>query len=319
MIKADKYLIETLKELRDSPYRDTHPRAKYADGTLAHAKYITQKQFKYNIADGEFPINTLRTTAIKGGWYDIEAIYIKQTNIIEEMNPAIHSWWKDFVVDSFIDEVDGEIVNSIGQTYGHTVKRYDLVNKLLKGLEENPFGRRHILNLWQEQQMLDDPKALVPCAYMTNWNVREEDWVIHSKKYPESYRMDIIDFGKNTKETVKIRYLDVTLNQRSQDFLTTSSINPIQYVMKAMAVAGHLTFTTGIKHEVGMFVHNVENVHAYERNSWAIEEMLNRKPLEQPTIKLKVNKNFYDYTIDDFEITLPKGIDKLSKPLEIAI
>lgn len=313
MIKADKYLIETLKELRDSPYRDTHPRAKYADGTPAHAKYITQKQFKYNIADGEFPINTLRTTAIKGGWYDIEAIYIKQTNIIEEMNPAIHSWWKDFVVKQVLESKKiiptFKFLNSLGQTYGHTVKRYNLMNKLLKGLEDNPFGRRHILNLWQEQQMLDDPKALVPCAYMTNWNVREEDNPNYNKLVLE---------GWNNIPSVS-RYLDITLNQRSQDFLTTSSINPIQYVMKGMAVAGHLTFATGIKHEVGMFVHNVENVHAYERNSWAIEEMLSREPLEQPTIKLKVNKNFYDYTIDDFEITLPKGIEKLSKILEIAI
>lgn len=316
MIKADKYLVETLKELRDSPYRDTHPRAKYADGTLAHAKYITQKQFKYNIAEGEFPINTLRTTAIKGGWYDIEAIYIKQTNIIEEMNPAIHSWWKDFVVKQVLESKKiiptFKFLNSLGQTYGHTVKRYDLMNKLLKGLEDNPFGRRHILNLWQEQQMLDDPKALVPCAYMTNWNVREEDYSVAGYVIERH-------FPDGNIEKDKIRYLDVTLNQRSQDYLTTCSINPIQYVMKAMAVAGHLTFTTGIKHEVGMFVHNVENVHAYERNSWAIEEMLSREPLEQPTIKLKVNKNFYDYTIDDFEITLPKGIEKLSKPLEIAI
>ena len=316
MIKADKYLIETLKELRDSPYRDTHPRAKYADGTLAHAKYITQKQFKYNIAEGEFPINTLRTTAIKGGWYDIEAIYIKQTNIIEEMNPAIHSWWKDFVVKQVLESKKiiptFKFLNSLGQTYGHTVKRYDLMNKLLKGLEDNPFGRRHILNLWQEQQMLDDPKALVPCAYMTNWNVREEDYSVAGYVIERH-------FPDGNIEKDKIRYLDVTLNQRSQDYLTTCSINPIQYVMKAMAVSGHLTFATGIKHEVGMFVHNVENLHAYERNSWAIEEMLNKEPLEQSTIKLKTNKNFYDYTIDDFEITLPKGIEKLSKILELAI
>ena len=320
MIKADKYLVDTLKELKDSPYRDQEPRAHYKDGEPAHSRFITQKVFKYEISKGEFPINTLRNTAIKGGWYDIEAIYIKQTNIIEEMNPAIRSWWKDFVVKSYTPKElvdkwldwayhhtkDGNYgtknpqdfqENSIGATYGNTVKRYDLMNKLLSGLETNPFSRRHIINLWQEQQMLDDPKALVPCAYETLWSVRDE-----------IYLGDTL-----------IRHIDLTLNQRSMDYLMTSSINPTQYVMFGMAVCGHLTHKTGIKHELGVFSHNVQNLHVYERHMWALDELLSRTPKEQPTIRLLTNKNFYDYTIDDFEIILPQGIEKLSKELELAV
>jgi thymidylate synthase len=303
---ADKYFIETLKELKNTSNVDVNPRAKYKDGTPANTKFITQKTFTYNISKGEFPINTLRNTAIKGGWYDIEAIYIKQTNIIEEMHPSIHSWWKDFVVISLI--VQGKICKdcedlshltrrSIGQTYGHTVQRYDLMNNLLNSLESNPFSRRHIINLWQEQQMIDDPKALVPCAYETLWTVRDE-----------IYLGDVL-----------IRYVDLTLNQRSMDYLMVSSINPIQYVMFGMAVCGHLTQATGIKHTLGIFTHHVQNLHVYDRHLWAIDELLSREIKEQPKIELLVNKNFYDYTIEDFKITLPKGIEKLNKVLELAI
>lgn len=162
MNKADKYLKETITEIIEDGQWDKNPRTRWADGTLAHTKFITQKVYQYDISKGEYPINTLRTTALKGGFYDIEAIYIKQTNVIEEMHPSIHSWWKDFVIDEFWsnNEYGMFLARSIGQTYADTVKRYDLVNKLLKGLEENPFGRRHSINLNQEQQKIDDPKAL---------------------------------------------------------------------------------------------------------------------------------------------------------------
>jgi thymidylate synthase len=51
-----------------------------------------------------------------------------------------------------------------------------------------------------------------------------------------------------------------------------------------------------------------------------MKEILNRTPLDlQPKIVLKENKNFYDYTIDDFEIHNIEGIKKLDSKLEIAI
>ena len=210
MIKADKYLKETIYEILEEGQWDKEPRTKWADGTPAHSKFVTQKVFPYNISKGEFPINTLRTTALKGAFHDIEAIYIKQTNIIEKMHPSIHSWWKDFIVKVYDRwmrtppspiEDKSTFLNSLGQTYGDTVKRYDLVNKLLKGLEENPFGRRHSINLNQEQQKIDDPKALQPCAFETLWSIREDRWTKYNESGTESYSMDIWDFSKDPIES----------------------------------------------------------------------------------------------------------------------
>ena len=320
MNKADIYLRETLLEILEGGQVDKDPRPKWEDGTPAHSKFITQKVFQYDISKGEFPITTLRPTALKGAFYDIEAIYIKQTNILEEMHKSIHSWWKDFVTKTEIkrlyknndfffalkDDEYEEVVDkqSLGATYGATIKRYNLMSKLLKGLEENPFGRRHIISMWQEQQMIDDPKALTPCAYETLWSVRDDESVdeMQTKWY-------------------KIRFIDVTLIQRSQDFAVTSSINTSQYVMLAMMVCNHLTFKTGIKHEVGKLLHIVQNCHVYLRHMDAVSELLDRKPTgKQPKIELICEpKDFYSHTIEDFKFTGLENIEKLTTTLEIAI
>ena len=329
MNKIDKYIKETLTEILEEGQWDKNPRTKWSDGTPARSKFITQKVFQYNISKGEHPITTLRTTALRGAWEDINTIYLKQTNILEEMHPSIHSWWKDFckkhndfksAKKQFNNKLPRSGFNmwemikhsyhnkdyfSLGSTYGHTVKRYDLMNKLLKGLEENPFGRRHKMNLWQEQQVIDDPKALEPCAGLTLWNVREYD-----------------NLYNNNEQEYKIkRYIDLTLIQRSQDYCATSCINPIQYVMLGMGVCNHLTFKTGIKHELGKFMHVVPNAHIYDRHEKVVKEILDRKPTgKQPKVKLVCEpKDFYKHTFEDFEFEGLEGIEKLENKIEIAI
>jgi len=288
LIKADKYFLETLKEITEEGTWDKNPRPKWKDGSDANSLFITQKFFKYDIAKGEFPIITLRPTALKGAFYDIEAIYIKQTNIIEEMHPSIEKWWIDF---SF--EKDGQ--HSIGQTYGAIIKKYALMDKLLRGLEENPFGRRHIIDMFQYSEQAVEPASLPACAFNTMWAVRE--W-------------------GNAK------YIDLTLIQRSMDYLTVASINPAQYVMLGMMVCNHLTFKTGVKHQLGDFSHFVQNVHIYNKHLEAAKYLLEEAQTvdEQPTLALNCEpKDFYDHTIEDFDFNIPKGIEKFPFRLEIAV
>jgi thymidylate synthase len=289
--KADQYFIDILKEVRDHGEWDKNPRPKWSDGTPAHSKFITQKSFEYRVDKGEFPLISLRPTAIAGGWYDMEAIYQKQTNVIEEMHPSIQSWWTPFVVNTVVDGIS--VRNDIGQTSGHTVNRYDLMNELLRDLQFNPYGRRHVLNLWQKQQMKEDPKALVPCAYETLWSVSE-----------------------NENEV----FIDLTLNQRSQDFAVTASINPMQYVMKGLAVCGHLSYHTGREHTLRKFKYNVQNLHIYDRHIFAIEELLQREPsTDHAGVYLLEKKDFYDYRFEDFKVIKHKNIQPLSQVLEIAV
>ena len=166
------------------------------------------------------------------------------------------------------------------------------VNELLKALEENIYSRRHMLSFFNWANQND--KTLVECAFMSLFSARPSE-------------------DKN--------YVDLTLIQRSSDFLTACTINQIQYVMLGMVVCNHLTFKTRIKHEVGKLLHIVQNCHIYDRHLDAAKEILKRESTGlQPKIELICEpKLFRLHTIEDFKFSGLEGIEKLSNNLEIAI
>lgn len=276
MNKADKYYIENLNKIINGGCIDENPRPKYDDGTPAYSKFITQVFEEYDISNNEFPITTLRNIAIKTGIKEILWIYQKQTSSLEIAREMGINWWEEWNI--------GE--NSIGQRYGATIKRYDLINKLLDELIINPFGRRHIINLYQYFD-LNETKGLYPCAFETLWSVR---------KINDDY------------------YLDLTLTQRSSDYLMANVINKGQYLALQMMIAGHCNY------KVGKFCHLVQNLHIYDRHLSYVDELINNQDSNiYPHFKLNGNKNFYDYTMDDFEFFDFDKLKPLNGKLELAI
>ena len=277
MNKADKYYVQNLKNIIWEGSWDENPRPKYSDGTPAHSMFITQVFEEYDIAKGEFPITTLRNTAIKTGIKEILWIYQKQTSSLEVARGLGINWWEEWNIGD----------DSIGQRYGATIKRYDLMNKLLDGLVNDPFGRRHIISMYQYVD-LEETNGLFPCAYEILCSVRK--------------------VGED-------KVLDMTLVQRSNDYLVAGYINKVQYLALQMMVAGHCGY------KVGKFCHLVQNLHIYDRHFDGVTELINRTPLETdlPYIELTENKNFYDYTINDFNVYNVDKITKLSSELELAI
>lgn len=179
-IKADTYLQENIRHILEDGYMDENPRPRYKDGTPAHTYSVNHVFRTYNLAAGEFPITTLRPIAWKTGIKEILTIYQNPTNDISEMEKMGVTWWSDW------DIGDG----TIGQRYGATVSRYDLINNLIKDIQTDPYGRRKVVSLWQETDLRETP-GLAPCAFLTIWNVRE-------------------------------KYLDMCMIQRSGDMLTAS-------------------------------------------------------------------------------------------------
>ena len=277
MTKADKYMVEAIDEILTNGYKDVNPRPKYADGTPAHTISINHTFRKYDLSKGEFPICTLRPMAWKTGIKEIFTIYQKPTNEIAKMEEMGVNWWKDW------DIGDG----TIGQRYGATVSRYDLINNLIKDIKNDPYGRRKVVSLWQETDLHETP-GLAPCAFLTIWNVRND--------------------GEGNE------YLDMVLIQRSGDMLTASGpggINEIQYAALLMMIARH----TG--YQPGVFSHLVANEQIYDRHLEAAREMLIRyndlfvKESDEilvenykesiPSLLINDNKtNFYEMTIEDF-------------------
>ena len=276
MIKADKYYIDNLNKIISEGSFDENPRPKWSDKTPAHSKFITQVFEEYDISKGEYPITTLRNTAIKTGIKEVLWIYQRQTNSLAVARDMGINWWDEWNIGD----------NTIGQRYGATIKRYDLMDKLLHNLKYDPFGRRHIINMYQYSD-LEETNGLFPCAFETMWSVRRID----------------SDF-----------YLDLTLNQRSSDYIVANFINKTQYVALQMMVASHLGY------KVGKFCHFVQNLHIYDRHFDAANEILTKEPLSiQPKIELNINRSFYDFRVEDFLIKNTEGITKIKSNLELGI
>lgn len=91
--------------------------------------------------------------------------------------------------------------------------------------------------------------------------------------------------------------LNGILNQRSQDTLTANNWNVVQY-----AVLLHM-FAQVSGLEVGEFVHVISDAHIYDRHVPIVEEILKNPQYPAPTFKMNKDvKNFYDFTVDDFEL-----------------
>lgn len=185
----------------------------------------------------------------------------RQSNVDREIHRS--GKYKNFIFEY--------LENTKEYVYRYELSRNQVV-ELIKDIQNNPYGRRHIISFWHWANI--DKKALVECAYETIWNVR----------------------NKNNKE-----YLDMCLIQRSGDMLTASGagcINEVQYAALLMMIARHCGY------EVGTFTHFVANEQIYDRHIKQSKEMLMRESSDKnPMLILNPEKtNFFDITIDDFEI-----------------
>lgn len=299
MTIGDKYHKQILSKIIEFGFKDENPRPHYEEKVLvdgrtvtdlngniielsenqglkkkgndwylctpAHTYSINHEMTTYDLSKGETPMITLRPIAWKSAVKEILWIYQMQSNKLSDLHDMGIKYWDEW------DIGDG----TIGCRYGATVKRHHLIDKLLDGLTKDPFGRRHIMNMWQEDDFRNETggttKGLNPCCYETIWNVRK--------------------VGEDI-------YLDMLMNQRSSDFATSVCINELQYVALQMMVARHCGF------KVGKFTHVLENIQIYDRHLDNAKELVNRAPITcQARLNLKTDKtNFFDFTIDDFEL-----------------
>ena len=261
MTKADILFKENIRRIMEEGVWSEQARPRYKDGTTANSKYITGSFMEFDLAKGEFPITTLRPIAIKSAIKEMLWIYQDQSNSLELLNDKYQvRYWNDWEVGD---------TGTIGERYGAVVKKHDIINKILKQLEENPWNRRNIISLW-DYQAFEESEGLLPCAFQTMFDVRRVDWEI---------------------------YLDATLTQRSNDMLVAHHINAMQYVALQMMIAKHFGW------KVGKFFYFINNLHIYDNQFEQAEELLRREPSDcQPRLVLNVpdGTNFFEIKAEDF-------------------
>ena len=260
MSSADIAFINTCKDILEngSWVKDEKVRPHWDDGEPAY----TIKKFgvvnRYDLSK-DFPLITIRPISLKAAIDEILWIWQKKSNNINDLGS--HIW------DSWADEN-----GSIGKAYGYQMGvkhkyregEFDMVDRVLYDLKNNPCSRRIMTNLYTFADLHE--MALYPCAYSMTFNVTN---------------------GK----------LCAILNQRSQDMLAANAWNVAQYAALVMMFAQ----VSGL--EAGELVHVIADAHIYDRHIPIVEELIKREVHPAPEVILdKSITNFYDFTPDSFTV-----------------
>lgn len=239
-------------------------RPHWEDGTKAY----TIKKFgvinRYDLSK-EFPILTLRRTALKSATDEILWIWQQKSNNIKDLHS--HIW------DEWADE-NGSIGKAYGYQLGvkHQYKEgmMDQVDRVIYDLKNNPFSRRIMTNIYVHQDLHE--MNLYPCAYSMTFNVTQR---------------------KGEEKLV----LNAILNQRSQDVLAANNWNVVQYAVLVHMLAQVCDM------QPGELVHVIADAHIYDRHVPIIEELIQRTPYPAPKFWLNPEiKDFYQFTRNDVRV-----------------
>lgn len=135
---------------------------------------------------------------------------------------------------------------SIAKEYEHGV---DQLKNLLEGLKKDPYGRRHLINLWNPSE--NHLGVLTPCWYNSTYVV-----------LPDGRGNDV---------------LHVKLNNRSLDKLFGDIHAIQQYRLFQMALCKMFNF------KLGRLSCDLSNVHLYENQIEYVKELLTREYSYQPS------------------------------------
>lgn len=261
---------------------------------IENGVWDTDQNVRPHWADGT-PAHTVKKFGIVNR-YDLQKEFpiltIRKTFFKSSVDELLWIWQKksnnvkdlnSHIWDQWADES-----GSIGKAYGYQLgvkHKYkegemDQVDRVLYDLKNNPASRRIMTNIYNFQDLHE--MNLYPCAYSMTFNVAG---------------------GK----------LNGILNQRSNDMVVANNWNVVQYSVLLMMLAQVSNL------EVGELVHVISDAHIYDRHIPALKEMFTREQFEAP--KLIINKdikNFYDFTVDDFELVDYKSTP-LKDKLEVAI
>ncbi len=266
MSYADKVFIEMCKDVLANGVSTEGEKVRphWEDGTPAY----TIKKFgvvnRYDLSK-EFPIITLRKTALKSATDELLWIWQQKSNNIHDLHS--HIW------DSWADE-DG----SIGKAYGYQLgvkHQYsegmmDQVDRVIYDLKNNPFSRRIMTNIYVHQDLHE--MNLYPCAYSMTFNVTQ-------KKGDDRLTLNAI------------------LNQRSQDILAAGNWNVVQYAVLVHMLAQVCDMN------VGELVHVIADAHIYDRHIPIIEELITRPVYDAPVFHLNPDvHDFYEFTRNDVSL-----------------
>ncbi len=190
----------------------------------------------------EFPSSTLRPLGLKYAWEEMKLFLSGDTDTKKLEEKGI-MFWKEHTSREFLDSRGLQHLpeGSLGKSYSY---QFGLqVQKLIDDLKNDPYSRRHAIDLWGFADQAEMP--LLPCWWRSNWSVEYGMWAtprLHLKLY-----------------------------SRSNDLLFGYHQSAMQYRMFQIALASMLGM------EVGLMVTDLWDVHIYSNQIKYVEELLERE------------------------------------------
>ena len=260
MSSADKAFVATCLDIIENgtPVFDERVRPRWEDGTPAY----TIKKFgvvnRYDLSK-EFPLLTIRPISFTKAVDEILWIWQKKSNNINDLNSKIWDAWAD--ENGSIGKAYGY---QMGVKYKYREGEFDMVDRVLYDLKNNPCSRRIMTNMYNFQDLHE--MALYPCAYSMTFNVVD---------------------GK----------LCAILNQRSQDMLAANAWNVAQYAALVLMLAQ----ASGL--QPGELVHVIADAHIYDRHIPIVKEIITREQFDAPKVTLDPSiTDFYAFTPESFTV-----------------
>lgn len=245
-------------------------------------------QTRYDLRDG-FPLMTTKKMFIRPIAEELLWFIKGDTNIkyLVDRNVRI---WNEWPYEAFkkSDDYNGETLEefvtkikedddfakkhgNLGPVYGAQWRNFnyqgvDQLAKLIDGLKNNPFSRRHIISAWNPIQV--DEMALPPCHTLMQFYVSSDK-----------------------------KYLSCQLYQRSADMFLGVPFNIASYALLTCMIAQVCGY------EPKEFVHTTGDTHIYLDHVDVVKTQIQRTPKKKPHLVLNPEvKSIFDFKIEDIKI-----------------
>ena len=249
MSKWDKEYIKLCKKILEEG-------TEVVNRTGINTIKIPSYHLEFNLQE-EFPCLTTKQLFFRQAILEMLWIYQVQSNDVRWLQERnVHIWdeweidedgiWRasqnvledgKFVKKDIEKNFGKEYAHTIGTAYGFIVKKLGLMDKLLDTLKNNPFDRRLVISLWQDEYL--NTAVLPSCVWSTEWDVTDG-------------------------------YLNIWVHQRSCDVPLGLPFNVTQYAVLLSLVAQ----VSGLK--PGTINYSIKDAHIYVNQVEGIKTQIER-------------------------------------------
>lgn len=237
------------------------------DRTGVGCRKLFNQQLRFNTSNGfTFPLMTARSTPLRFAFEEFW-LFLRgntDTKVLEEKGINI---WKGNTSREFLDNrgMYDYPEGSLGKSYAYQYRNFggrgvDQVRNVIEGIKKDPFGRRHLISIWNPADA--DEMPLLPCLFAHMFYVN-----------PTRH-------GENQ--------LNVKVYMRSWDVLYGGPFNIAQMGLWLLAVAK----ATGMM--AGDVVVDATDAHIYTNQLDYAKELVTRDTHKNPTVRINTHLDSFD-------------------------